>query len=294
MFNVTGRVAFAILVAAAANICTASEGEIRLKKFLFAHDRVVVRDKESSVISREMVSAYQTSFDGLKEVEKEDFESHLRALYLVALYSGDPQFGLAAWEIFQRAHAAFGISRELAEQTFTLMVRSKLFDNANAISERFGLNQEKFTFENFAVDQSPKSPSLWAIDKSSRKFTKVIFELPAGLTVLVVGHPYCNYSNRALFDIEASETARAVLLPRMQWIIPPSGDFTPSMLAQWNAEHPLAAFRVADNAQDWPHIRRWETPTFYIFKNGVLAKTKIGWPNAEGINELIGLLKEFE
>ena len=70
-------------MAAAANIATANEGEIRLRQLLATQDKVLIRRKESAAVALEMVSAYKSRFDDFKEAEKDDFESHLSALYLV-------------------------------------------------------------------------------------------------------------------------------------------------------------------------------------------------------------------
>lgn len=103
--------------------------------------------------------------------------------------------------------------------------------------------------------------------------------------VVVVVHPACAYSVRALSDIEQR--------PELQWlrddmllVVPPDASFPASGLLAWNAAHPRLQMHPMYLRSDWRALTSLDTPTFYLVRDGQVLSSFEGWPNEKGLAAL--------
>lgn len=98
------------------------------------------------------------------------------------------------------------------------------------------------------------------------------------LDLVVVGHPLCHFTQRAVFDISKQRALEAVTKGAL-WILPQDGHLDPSLLSPWNVSHPEQAMALVYRESAWPGFGYWGTPTFYFLKNGSVVRSVVGWPS---------------
>ncbi|WP_242629001.1 hypothetical protein ACQR53_03980 [Xanthomonas oryzae] len=108
--------------------------------------------------------------------------------------------------------------------------------------------------------------------------------------VVVVVHPGCGFSVRALLEIEKR--------PELQWLqedllllVPPGKSLPVGDLLAWNNAHPQLPMRPMYLRADWERLASLDTPTFYLVRDGEVLYVFEGWPNAKG---LAGLQQALE
>jgi hypothetical protein len=104
-----------------------------------------------------------------------------------------------------------------------------------------------------------------------------------GAQVLVVSHPKCLFSQNARAFIEASAELSTLFSQHSTWIMPQDGNLYIEDVYQVNQES-LFPFHYVYKEKEWPEINRWDTPSFYFYKDGELMYSFSGWPQ-EGNKE---------
>jgi hypothetical protein len=111
-------------------------------------------------------------------------------------------------------------------------------------------------------------------------------ELTHGHHLIVVAHPGCHYTQRAVAAIEHDPSLKAAIASHSTWIVPAdrNPDLTP--FVAWNHDHPEAAMSLVSARAAWPEVDVWQTPLFLYFEDGKLVDKIVGWP-AEGNMEAL-------
>lgn len=99
--------------------------------------------------------------------------------------------------------------------------------------------------------------------------------------VVIVGSPWCPFSNAAAAAIEGDPALKSVLGEHASWLIPQQIVHDVRSVARWNREHPASAMSLIYRQGEWPFIHTTATPTFYFFRDGTLVSSFSGWPGAE-------------
>lgn len=137
-------------------------------------------------------------------------------------------------------------------------------------------------------------PAVWRVSLVEDAIHREPLDLSRGRVLIVVSHPGCGFSRRALAALR--EPALRDRLPaRTYFVVPPFGSIDIPRLRHWNAEFPTQEHRFADREGDWPFGHRiWDLPTFVLLEEGVHRATLQGWPPGTEQGERLKVLLEAE
>lgn len=146
------------------------------------------------------------------------------------------------------------------------------------------------TAPGLAVD----APSEWAVHPQRHELLRrPVSGLPS-TGIVVVGHPFCHFTQDAVRDIEADPLLAGLFAAHAKWIAPQSGRMRDvAAIQQWNRDHPDGAMTLAYRESDWPAIDYWGTPTFYFLRDGQVVEQVTGWPTEGRRAELLAGLREL-
>jgi hypothetical protein len=137
------------------------------------------------------------------------------------------------------------------------------------------------------IDEGARDRMVWAIEDGGRTFRAQDVDLSEGAVLLVISHPQCGFSNRALRAIEHEEALEAALPARRVVVAPPFGDPGAAAIARWNQDHPRHRHVLANHPDAWRDLlSRWNTPQFLFLLDGEIVETVEGWPS-EGRREAL-------
>ena len=99
-----------------------------------------------------------------------------------------------------------------------------------------------------------------------------------GTAILIVAHPFCHFSENAFRDFSTEMSRKlkdAVIVAPInpRHLLPES-----KAVDHWNRVNPFEMLKVSQEMQ-LVDIDLNHTPQFYFFKDGVLKKKIVGWPN---------------
>lgn len=129
-------------------------------------------------------------------------------------------------------------------------------------------------------------PTVLAVSSHGDKVIHRPAALPAGTHILVVGHPLCHFTQRAVKAIEQNPKLVAVFERHAYWVSPQNGQLDVDLFQRWNAQHPAAVMSIAYRQREWPLIDSWQTPTFYFIHDGRVAAKVTGWPKEGNLHAL--------
>lgn len=104
--------------------------------------------------------------------------------------------------------------------------------------------------------------------------------------VIVVSFAGCGFSRQAFADISKDPEIGKFMSENSHWV---SAAWTPTdpkslkTLAQFSPDRPI---KIVWAQSEWTDIKKWSTPTFYIYKNGKLIGKLTGWPRGESSENL--------
>jgi hypothetical protein len=180
-------------------------------------------------------------------------------------------------DVAEITHRGLGSSRIYRDEVYAY-VQARMFDEARKVASEHpeaGIasvpkvsTEEGFNRNNPAIlIWRPESKDFLARNVDLRK-----------LSLVVVGHPLCHFTQRAVFDISREGELEAVTKGAL-WVLPQDGNLDSALLSQWNASHPGQAMAAVYLESSWPGFSYWGTPTFYFLKNGAVERSVIGWPS---------------
>lgn len=108
-----------------------------------------------------------------------------------------------------------------------------------------------------------------------------------GVQVVVLSHPDCHFSRRLFQALQQDPELRQHLPKQTLWLAPANRDTPIARLWQWNQTQPEFHHVLSYQASAWPFISDIATPSLFIFKDGVLKGSVIGWPKEGRKQELL-------
>lgn len=212
------------------------------------------------------------------------------AAYIVVFYTGSPASIDRLLDIHRSLEARGVASAEQAVKVMRSLVVGRRFDQARALAKRLRL--EGNVPRVLSGEQLREAPGVFRI-ADARTLVRESMEL-SGVRLVIVGSPACGFFQRAIADLSNEPRLAAwiryhavLLLPHLE---PPDLD----RLARWNERHPDFALRIPHAADEWPWIRRWSTPGFYLVADGALRDHFIGWPGAGSLARLRSMIEAGE
>jgi hypothetical protein len=141
------------------------------------------------------------------------------------------------------------------------------------------------------VDASGNGTGPVAYAISAERLTKVRAPIDVGVHLIVVAHPLCAYSRKAMEALGSDARLSPFLRGRATWLAPVNRRIGMDVLATWNDVHTATPLVLTDRREDWPFIRIWSTPTFYVLRDGKLVGAFEGWPGDGRRPQLVALLR---
>jgi hypothetical protein len=186
--------------------------------------------------------------------------------------------GLASEDEVGRLHQALIGARQLTEADEVATQHPQL-----SLKRLPVLREEK--------DLVPGWPTELALDQNSHEFLRQRVDMRQPAQVIVIGSPFCHFSEDAVRDIAADSTLREAFLAHAKWLTTPESRFDWDVFQKWNLAHGGLEYTLMFKRDEWPMIDPEGTPTFYFFKNGVLQARVEGWPTGGRKLELVAALR---
>ena len=241
-------------------------------------------DDTSTVGGRKLMDAYARLFPGayrkkaLVSKDAKRLQELFSAANMLEFYSGSPGFA-------DQMRTAFDAIRGLDEPRagdYTRMYQAYLSSEQFEKARDFLAKYPNRAVQGFpeVVGESGRSPgmNLWKFDSEKNQVHQEPFHLPNGAYIVVMSSPFCHFAQNAANDLAMDAGLRTLMAGRSLWLTRIDRIFSPSAVKAWDARNPYFPMSVAANLPGWEQIDTWETPTFYLFYNGVLIRKINGWP----------------
>ena len=194
---------------------------------------------------------------------------------------------------FSEAAARHQLSGSEIEAMHKAYVSMRRFDEAAALRGRNG-----WVPSGTQPDVASRVPAdfrgrtVLEVDADDPLLTRVPYLHPLERRIVVVSHPMCQFTQRAIAAIEQDGELRDLFDGRTTWLAPVEGNLRFDVMRRWNETRPAFAMALAFSRDDWPEIDAWGTPTFYFFgEEGVVAKVA-GWPEEGRRAELLAAARQ--
>lgn len=178
-------------------------------------------------------------------------------------------------EAFLHLRRLDGAGKADAALMFDALVGGRRFARARALAGEFGLPPP------MRVDAAPAEPVAqpMAIRFLSDRRAAVEQWRQAGVGLVVVVHPGCGFSRRAVEAIGQDPQLVGWIREHGSLLVPQNltGDLEP--IARWAIANDGLPIRLAYRREGFPFFAHWATPTFYVMRDGVVVTRLDGWPD---------------
>ena len=126
-----------------------------------------------------------------------------------------------------------------------------------------------------------EAPAYLRVEPATGTLLRETFDPGQGPMLLVISHPGCAFSRRAMAAIAADPALNQALPARRLFLAPTFGGLKLDWVTQWNADQPAFPHVLVDQPARWPQVPSWGTPSFLFLVDGELVETVTGWPGDE-------------
>ena len=211
-------------------------------------------------------------------------DDHVRDVYDAARMTAYYGYGVSAaaqmrraWDELDRRHIAPAGSADEVIETY---LAARLFDEAQAFQRAHPaavrVPPPAFT----DLRSRTHEPTVLAVVDDGSRLQRRPFSPTDKTRVVIVGSPWCQFSNAAAAEIESDPALKSLLGQHATWLIPQQIVHDVRAVARWNHDHPANAMSLIYRQSEWPFIHTTATPTFYFFRDGTLVSSFSGWPGA--------------
>lgn len=214
----------------------------------------------------------------------------LRAATYVGAYLNDAQHFEAFSVAFHAAEALGVANKEDREAMFKALIGLRRFEDAREYLAKYpDLAVESPVPAVLEADARASGPMAYAIADKGTTLAPMPYDLGSGTRLVVITHPLCAFSRRAM-EALAGDDGLSSLLGPIIWLTPVDQTLNLSTLSEWNEAHPQMPMVIAKSRADWPFVDQWATPVFYVLKDGALTGKLVGWPAEGNRQALMALL----
>jgi len=129
-------------------------------------------------------------------------------------------------------------------------------------------------------------PTDLVLTPDGRVLGRRVVLLKAPAQVIVVISPLCHFAQGGIHDIESDPALGTTFQRHAIWLVPPIGEPSFESVTEWNRVHPRSQMTFAYSLDEWWMLDRWETPTFYFFKDGKLVSEIVGWKGQQSKSKI--------
>jgi hypothetical protein len=229
--------------------------------------------------------------NGLEKLSDYDIEDFYEIAMTLSFYSNGPRYTKQmrrAFDEMERRHLA---THRMGQRMRDQYVASRMFVDANNFAESRPDLKLKRIPEIETNRKTTNLPSLLRLSSDGKTLTHESFNLGNEARVVVVGSPWCSFSQAASAAIANDSELSSLMNVHSTWILGQSmiPDFYD--IKKWNDTFPGRPLFVVNKNDEWPWIPAWETPGFYFLEHGKIVTSVVGWPGPE---QKTKLLKGFE
>jgi hypothetical protein len=277
--------------------CLANEVERHYSALIKVEDEAVGRltTRERGI---RVANAYDLHFsryteESLSKLTTDELRVYLRATELVLVNS------LRAKDL-ARMESAFNeiVRRDAAtrldlERMYKAYISMRRFDAAGALTQQHAVSFVGSDITHMStVPLGFRGSTLLDVSPTEAKLTRVTFVPPSDPYIVIVSHPMCHFSQRAIAAIQKDSKLSSIFQHNAFWIAPVDGRLNFEVVQSWNTTHPEFRVSLAFNRDEWPEIDYWGTPTFYFFGKEGLAAKVVGWPKEGRRSELLSAARK--
>lgn len=224
--------------------------------------------------------------DRLSMASDADLEELFQAANRVVFYAQEARHALLLQRTADALETRSGLTDKHRRDLHRAWVATRRFDDANAMARAHPeLQFELLPPLPTGSDVAPGQVVVWHPADDSRVLSARAVEQGGQMRVVVLSHPRCGFSRRAIAAIEADPVLSSRLRDAL-WLAPPNGSLDLHDIQAWNRAHPDARLSYAVAMRDWPQFDSWATPVFYFMREGKVVATVTGWPKEGRAREL--------
>jgi hypothetical protein len=224
--------------------------------------------------------------ESLEKLSDIDLLAFFEAAYRVAFYSMEVPYSQQmrrGMDEMERRHIA---TTTLRQQMLDRYVGSRMLDEAQAYAvDPANAGIEKLpTIRD--VSSSRHTATLWKVEDDGASLVRHDFSLGDQARLVVVGSPWCPYSQRASETILADREMSSLMARHSTWIMSQASMPDLSVVEKWNQAHVGWPMQLVYLNSEWPLITSWGTPGFYFLKGGKVVVSFTGWPGSERLRDV--------
>jgi len=238
----------------------------------------------SEAFDRDLGAAY--SAERLAAASDDDLEQLFQAANRIVFYAHAPRHAVLQQQAANAMEARSTLTDKHRRDLYRGAVVTRRFDDANALARAHPALQLQ-VLPAVPTADAPGAGKIvvWRPADDAEALSTQIVEQDASTRVVVLSHPRCGFSQRAIAVIEADPVLSARLREAL-WLAPPNGSLDLRDVQAWNRTHPGARLSYAVAMRDWPQFDNWATPVFYFMREGRVVATVTGWPKEGRAREL--------
>lgn len=226
----------------------------------------------------------------LKRSDDHDLQLLSRAAETTAMTSLQPRHVDAFRNTLQERDRRRQATASDVETMQRLLLATHRYDDAKRLSEDYpDAHLAPLPIFRDSLGASGDRATVWELDGNGTHLTRAVVDL-APTQVWVTAS--CHFSQDAAQDISADPVLAPVFKRHARWMTLPPGSERIDLARDWNRRFPNAQVAMAYDQREWPMLPSWETPVFYIIRDGRVIDSVIGWTRnpAESRQPLIDAL----
>ena len=260
------------------------------------HARLQEVEKQTADDARERARQMAKTFDRdlatvyaparLATATDEEVEQLFQAANRVVFYAHEPRHATLLAHTADMLETRSLLTDKHRRDLYRGWVVTRRFEQANALARAHpALQLPVLPPVPMAGSAAAGQVVVWRPADDAETLSAQTVDLDVPTRVVVLSHPRCGFSQRAIAAIEADPALSARLHDAL-WLAPPNGSLDLADVQAWNRVHPGARLSYAVAMHDWPQFDSWATPVFYFMREGRVVATVTGWPKEGRAREL--------
>jgi len=246
---------------------------------------VPIKAQRIATLYEEKISPLQTT-ERLATLNSDDLTLIFRAADTASFYLVEPRY-VTDMELDLKTLESRGAAQDVDfAELYGAYVGLRQFDKAAGLKDAHPGMTVPALPKLSIKDVGSSEHEVLQVSPTDGSVSSAHVDFNKGPMIIVVGHPYCHFSQNAVAVIEGNPTLNDVFQRRSIWITPPSRNLDNQAVQEWNDKHTAIKFDIAYSRDAWKGLSTWETPVFYFYRDGILKDTVIGWPKGGNLPAL--------